>query len=189
MDSQGRQPIYDRKKVIKLCFNTLYIKTEWGESTGDMTGHQTAGFACTAAKLALYPIPRYIESCHMKSTLYYDARCTNIIWPCTLLLSSGGIKMKSYVAINRVWLANLHGITWWYNSILRWRHNERDGVSNHQPHDCLLKCLFRRRSKKTTKLRVTGLCAGNSTVIAEFPAQRATNAENVSIDDVIMIRQ
>ena len=26
-----------------------------------------------------------------------------------------------------------------------WRHNGRDGVSNHQPHDCLLNCLFRRR--------------------------------------------
>ena len=64
---------------------------------------------------------------------------------------------------------------------LRWRHNERDGVSNHQPHDCLLNRLFRRRSKKIPKLRVTGLCAGNSPVTGEFPAQRASNAENVSI--------
>ena len=32
---------------------------------------------------------------------------------------------------------------------LQWRHDERDGVSNHQPHDCLLNRLFRRRSKKT----------------------------------------
>ena len=39
----------------------------------------------------------------------------------------------------------------------------------------------RRRSKKTSKLRVTGLCAGNSPVTGEFPAQRASNAENVSI--------
>ena len=38
-----------------------------------------------------------------------------------------------------------------------------------------------RRSKKTSKLRVTGLCAGNSPVTGEFPAQRASNAENVSI--------
>ena len=40
---------------------------------------------------------------------------------------------------------------------LRWHHNERDGVSNHQPHHCLLNRLFRHRSKKTSKLRVTGL--------------------------------
>ena len=64
---------------------------------------------------------------------------------------------------------------------LRWRHNERDGVTNHQPHDCLLKRLFRRRSKKTSKLCMTGLCAGNSPVTGEFPAQRTSNAENVSI--------
>ena len=65
-------------------------------------------------------------------------------------------------------------------SALQLRHKERDGVSNHQPHDCLLNRLFRRRSKKTSKLRVTGLCEGNALVICEFPAQKASNAENVS---------
>ena len=64
---------------------------------------------------------------------------------------------------------------------LQWRHNDHDGVSNHQPHDCLLKRLFRHRSKKTSKLRVTGLCAGNSPRTGEVPAQMASNAENVSI--------
>ena len=39
----------------------------------------------------------------------------------------------------------------------------------------------RRRSKKTWKLHVTGLCVWNSLVTGEFPAQRASNAENVSI--------
>ena len=34
-------------------------------------------------------------------------------------------------------------------STWQWRHNGRDGVSNYQPHECLLNCLFRRRSKKT----------------------------------------
>ena len=64
---------------------------------------------------------------------------------------------------------------------LPWCHNERDGVSNHQPHDRLLNRLFRRRSEKTSKLRVTGLCAGNSPMTGEFPAQMASNAENISI--------
>ena len=45
---------------------------------------------------------------------------------------------------------------------LHWRHNDHDGVSNHQPHGCLLNRLFRHRSKKTSKLRVTDLCVGNS---------------------------
>ena len=64
---------------------------------------------------------------------------------------------------------------------LRWRHNERDSVSNHQPHDCLLNRLFRRRSEESSKLCVTGLCVGNSPGTGEFPAQRASCAENVSI--------
>ena len=70
---------------------------------------------------------------------------------------------------------------------LQWRHNERDGVWNHQPHDCLLTLYSRRRSKKTSKLRVTGFCKGNSPVTGKFPAQRASNAEIFPFDDVIML--
>ena len=64
---------------------------------------------------------------------------------------------------------------------LQWHHNGHNSISNHQPHDCLLDRLFRHRSKKTSKLRVTGLCAGNSPGTCEFPAQMASNTENVSI--------
>ena len=72
------------------------------------------------------------------------------------------------------------GLPHWTHT-LRWRHNDHAGVSNHQPHGCLLNRLFRRKSKKTSKLRVTGLCAGNSPGTGEFPAQMASYAENVSI--------
>ena len=76
----------------------------------------------------------------------------------------------------------VHGLAdIWNQYSLQWRHNGRDGVSNHQPHHCLLNLLFRRRSKKTSKFRVTGLCPGNSPGTGEFPAQMASNAENVSI--------
>ena len=64
---------------------------------------------------------------------------------------------------------------------LQWLHNEHDSLSSHQPHDCLLNHIFRHRSKKTSKLRLTGLCAGNSPWTTEFPAQMASNAENGSI--------
>ena len=64
---------------------------------------------------------------------------------------------------------------------IQWRNNGWDGVSNNGRLDCLHKRLFRRRSKKTSKLRVTGLCEWNSPLIGEFPGQRANNAENVSI--------
>ena len=64
---------------------------------------------------------------------------------------------------------------------LQWRHNGRDNVSNNQPRECLLSRLIWRRSKKTSKLRVTCLFAGNSPETGEFPAQRASDADNVSI--------
>ena len=44
---------------------------------------------------------------------------------------------------------------------LQWRYNERNGVSNHRRLDCLINCLFRLRSKKTSKLHVTGFVKGN----------------------------
>ena len=67
------------------------------------------------------------------------------------------------------------------NLSLRWCYNERGGVSNHPTHDCLFNRLFRRRSKKKSKLRVTGFYEGNSPVTREFSAQRASNRENASI--------
>ena len=64
---------------------------------------------------------------------------------------------------------------------LQWRHDGRDGVLNHRCLHCLLNCWFRRRSKKISKVPVTGHCVGNSPVTGEFPAHRAGNADNVSI--------
>ena len=78
-------------------------------------------------------------------------------------------------------LLTLICITYHITSTLLWRHNGRDGVPNHQLHDCLLNRSFRPRSKKTSKLHVTALCAGNSQVTGEFPAQMASNTEDVSI--------
>ena len=59
------------------------------------------------------------------------------------------------------WLSSSYGTN--MNRLLQWRHNGRDGVSNHQPHQCLLNRLLR-RSKKTSKFRAIGLCVGNSPV-------------------------
>ena len=76
---------------------------------------------------------------------------------------------KSLSPRNRLW------------KTLHWRHNGRDSVSHHHLYDCLLNRLFRRRSKKTSKQRVTGLCVGNSPGTGEFSAQMASNARNISI--------
>ena len=103
-----------------------------------------------------------------KCGLVKIVRCSNMGWSKWELFNMWGAKVYE-----QTYLSN--------NNILQWRPNGRDGVSNHQPHDCLLNRLFRRRSKKTSKLCVTGLCVGNSPVTGEFPALRASNAENVSI--------
>ena len=68
-----------------------------------------------------------------------------------------------------------------FHILVEFKINHYSDVSNHRRLDCLFNRLFRRRSKKTSKLRVTGLCEGNSLVTCEFSAQMASNAENVSI--------
>ena len=73
------------------------------------------------------------------------------------------------------------------NWSLHWRHNYHDGVSNQQPHGCLLSCLFSRRSKKTSKLRVTGLCVGNSPGPVNSPHKGPVTRKMFPFDDVIMI--
>ena len=73
-------------------------------------------------------------------------------------------------------------------SPLQWHHNGCNGISNHQPQDCLLNLLFifRCRSKKTSKLWVTGLCAGNSPVTGEFPHKQPVTRKMFPFDDIIM---
>ena len=72
----------------------------------------------------------------------------------------------------------------WSYSSLEWRHNGLDSVSNHQPRDSLFNRLFRRRSKKTSKLRVTmrGIHRGPVNSPHRWPVTR----KMFPFDDVIM---
>ena len=70
---------------------------------------------------------------------------------------------------------------------LRWRYNGCDkNVSNHQSHDCLLNRLFGHRSKKTIKLRITGLCAGIHRSPVSSPHKGPVTRKMFPFDDVIM---
>ena len=60
---------------------------------------------------------------------------------------------------------------------LHWRHNDHDHWVNR---------LFRRRSKKTSKLRVTGLCGGNSPGPVNSPHKWPVTRKMFPFDDVIM---
>ena len=92
-----------------------------------------------------------------------------------------------FYGINDVWILKLILATRWYlagtwSLALQWRHNGRNGVPNHHPHYCLLNRL----KQQSSALRHWPLC-GEFTGTGEFPAEMASNAENVSIfDDVIM---
>ena len=95
----------------------------------------------------------------------------SLILPESTLMSHGGhcgAKLRNPSMQSRI-----------SRSSLQWRHNGRDSVSNHQPHDCLLNRLFRRRSKKTSKLRVTGLCVNS-------PHKWPVTRKMFPFDDVIM---
>ena len=86
----------------------------------------------------------------------------------------------------RIMFRNVHTTQKVYESLL-WRHNDHGGVSSHQPRGCLLNRLFRRRSKKTSKLRVTGLCAGNSPGPVNSPHKGPVTRKIFPFDDDIMV--
>ena len=92
------------------------------------------------------------------------------------------LNLEVQLTINQYIIKSLwpRHIIWWHRS-LQWCHSGCDAISDHQHQDCLLNRLFRHRSEKTSKLHITGLSEGNSPVTGEFPAQRASNMENVSI--------
>ena len=111
-----------------------------------------------------------------------NKRCLKyILWINTIKII---VFIKFRVNIRRMLLPSnavmWRGIVGGVDLSLQWRHNGRDSVSNQQPHDCFLNRLFR-QIKKTSRLRVTGLCAGKSPEAGDFPAQMASITENVSI--------
>ena len=65
-------------------------------------------------------------------------------------------------------------LSWRLKEVARWRLKS--------PASPLFTQLFiQGEIKENIKVYVTGLCAWNSLVTGEFPAQMASNAENVSI--------
>ena len=97
----------------------------------------------------------------------------------------GNMAISTYIADDKV---TYNDVIWAprYLKSLHWRHNDHDGISNHQPNGCLLNRLFRRRSKKTSKLRVTGLCVGNSPGPVNSPHKGSVTRKMFPFDGVIM---
>ena len=93
--------------------------------------------------------------------------------------SQENCQTSGYTEKFNVIITGVFHYTWW--DPLKWRHNERDGVSNHRRFDCLPNRLFRHRSKKTSKFHVTSLCEGNPPATVGFRSKRVNNVENSSI--------
>ena len=143
---------------------------------------------CTVYDVCLWgtTLFRIMQDCTQALTILRvkNSGVINAYW--IMMMSSNGTKKNP-----RYWrfVREFTGDRWipltimFVNGRVRYliSHYERDGVWNHQHHDCLLNRLFWRRSMKTSKLRVTGLCKGNSPVTGEFPAQMASNAESIFI--------
>ena len=92
-----------------------------------------------------------------------------------ILLTNGYIQYGIVsLQLSQLWYApfTVHTLPWRHN---KWSAmtSQITGVSNG-----LLNRLFIRRSKETSKIRVTSLFEGNSPATVEFPGQRASNAEH-----------
>ena len=102
---------------------------------------------------------------------------------CSLSLAGQVIETHSSWMDDNGWIGPRYNGTRLYQSMqscspwspgsLQWRHDKRDGVPNHRRLDCLLNHLFRRSSKKASKLSVIGLC--------ECTGDRWIHTENISI--------
>ena len=69
---------------------------------------------------------------------------------------------------------------------LRWRHNGRDSVSNHQPHHCLLNRLFRRSSKKYQSSASLAFVRGIHRWPVKSPHKGTVTRKMFPFHDVIM---
>ena len=130
------------------------------------------------------------RQCHMGTAHGQVFLISSIVWshrfrpsPSWLVVTAVGRNCYSPVIIKHTLLCVISSNPCEFIGLLQLRQNGRDGVSNHQLHDCLLNRLFRRRSKKTSKFRVTGLCAGNSpgTLQGHLSAGVRYKGQNVQI--------
>ena len=143
----------------------------------------------------------YVESNHLLEENLIHMRILNLwfqhIWPscaqsnCTQIPITNTNKANLFEYLMSDTYTQ-DTVTWYIgNSLqclnllaLRWRHIGRESVSNHQPHDYLLSRLITHRSKKISKLRVTGLWAGYSPV--NSPYEGPVTRKKFQFDDVIM---
>ena len=97
------------------------------------------------------------------------------------MLTHGLWNIAAYLYISWTWIYT-HILFRHFNFTLRWRRNGRDGVSNHQPHDCLLNSLLRKHQSPTSLAYVRGIHRW----AVNFPHKGLVTLKMFPFDDVIM---
>ena len=149
--------------VILKAYPSNSLRTLWSCSHVNFTdSHYLESNIGPGNGLCRQLSKHYPRQCWLRSMCYLAS------------LSHNGLKLGNKWSVGYFHLNCLHA--------LQWRYNGHAGVSNHQPYHCLINRLFRHRSKKTSKLRVNGICAGNS------PHKWPVTRKVLLFDDVIMGR-
>ena len=167
-----------------------------GPLCGEFTAHRRIHHTrASDAELCFFSICAWING-WVNTREAGDLRCRCAHYDVIVIICAGQNDPRKIFAycLSWCWIRNIPGELNEYHGYwcpgplysLEWRHYERDGVSNHQPYDCLLNRLFRRRSTKTSTLRVTGLCAGNSPGTGEFPHKGPVTRKMFPFNDVII---
>ena len=97
----------------------------------------------------------FIKRCVFRSIImhylmFYLIKISGPMCKCGFIIT---LMSKRYTS-SYMWKVLMRWIQHWFTCMyvsLQWRHNERDGVSNHQPDNCLLNRLFNAQIKENIK--------------------------------------
>ena len=104
---------------------------------------------------------------------YHNISSFLVRWVRNPLVTARFLAQRFSNAHNNILNDSRHDV---FGNTLQWSHNDRDGISTHRRLHFIGQLLVQAQINETSKVRVTGLCAGNSSVTSEF-----SNVESVSI--------
>ena len=160
----------DKSRNTWLCVHWQWNTLEWCQLNALQASpvvHLVTPLSCVSFSMNTQPSVPAIKTAGNSPGMWCDGpTMINVIYMWSLYCPCK-MHFSKFPRIYRPRFMTLSSDSWksWATS-LQWRHNGRDSISN---------------QRKTSKLCVTGLCAGCSPGIGEFLAQMASNAVNVSI--------
>ena len=168
---------HDRLQMVRCCSVSLPRVILWLKtlSATRLTSVRVPGSGLLKVVIGRNMWGNTVHS-HNNATCFL---CFGVVWNCLF----SHLLQGYFTGTRKSYDANIEDI----GKTLQWRHNDYDSVSNHQLYGCLLNRLFRPRSKKTSKLRVTGLCVGNSPGPVNSPHKGPVTRKMFPFDEVIMI--